>query len=75
MVTGGVDIVTVKEILGHSSIEMTTRYVHPTPENKRKAVDVLASVFDGEGQEMETARSQRDIREEDFAPSISTNQR
>ena len=45
MVNGGVDIVTVKEILGHSSIEMTMRYAHPTPENKRKAVDVLAALF------------------------------
>jgi integrase len=45
MVNGGVDIVTVKEILGHQSIEMTMRYAHPTPENKRKAVDVLAAVF------------------------------
>jgi integrase len=29
MVVSGVDLVTVKEILGHSSIEMTMRYAHP----------------------------------------------
>ena len=46
MVMGGIDLVTVKEILGHSTIEMTMRYSHPTPENKRKAVEVLASVFE-----------------------------
>lgn len=45
MVMGGVDLVTVKEILGHSKIDMTMRYAHPTPENKRKAVAVLESVF------------------------------
>lgn len=45
MVNAGVDIVTVKEILGHSSIEMTMRYAHPTPENRRRAVDVLADIF------------------------------
>lgn len=45
MVTGRTDLVTVKEILGHSSIEMTMRYAHPAPENNRKAVDVLAAVF------------------------------
>ncbi len=39
------DLVTVKEILGHSRIEMTMRYAHPTPENKRKAVAVLESIF------------------------------
>ncbi len=46
MVMGGVDLVTVKEILGHSKIEMTMRYAHPTPENKRRAVNVLGSVFE-----------------------------
>jgi len=73
MVIAGVNIVTVKEILGHFSIEMTMRYAHPTPEKKRKAVDVLASVFDDKDQGMETTRSQEVIREEDFTPSIMTN--
>ncbi|TEU08521.1 MAG: hypothetical protein E3I52_01810 [Candidatus Aminicenantes bacterium] len=45
MVMGGVDLVTVKEILGHSRIEITMRYAHPTSENKRKAVAVLESIF------------------------------
>lgn len=45
MVIGGVYFVTVKEILGHATILMTMRYAHPTPENKRKAVDVLARLF------------------------------
>ena len=45
MVTGGVDLVTVKEILGHATIQMTMRYAHPTPENKRHAVEVLAAFF------------------------------
>ena len=39
------DLVTVKEILGHSRIEMTMRSAHPTSENKRKAVAVLESIF------------------------------
>ena len=46
MVTGGIDLVTVKEILGHATIQMTMRYAHPTPENKRHAVEVLAPLFD-----------------------------
>lgn len=50
MVIGGVDLVTVKEILGHADIKMTMRYAHPTSENKRKAVDVLAAIFGAEGQ-------------------------
>ena len=32
--------------MGHATIQMTMRYAHPTPENKRKAVEVLANLFD-----------------------------
>lgn len=46
MVTGGIDLVTVSKILGHSDIKMTMKYAHPTPENKRKAVNVLAAAFE-----------------------------
>jgi site-specific recombinase XerD len=41
MVMSGVDLATVKEILGHSSIEMTMRYAHPTSEGKMNAVKAL----------------------------------
>jgi len=41
LVLGGVDLVTVKELLGHADITMTMRYAHPSPETKRRAVDVL----------------------------------
>jgi hypothetical protein len=34
--------VTVKELLGHADMKVTMRYAHPTPESKRKAVDLLA---------------------------------
>jgi len=40
-------LVTVSKILGHSDIKMTMKYAHPTPENKRNAVNVLASIFTG----------------------------
>jgi integrase len=46
MVIGGIDLVTVKEILGHATIQMTMRYAHPTPENKRHAVEVLSKLFE-----------------------------
>ena len=62
MVMGGTDLVTVKEILGHSSIEMTMRYAHPTPENKRQAVNVLASMFESKKEDkMVTIRSQEQV--------------
>lgn len=37
----GVDLATLKELMGHSSITTTMRYVHPTPEHKRSAVEKL----------------------------------
>jgi integrase len=41
LVLAGIDLVTVKELLGHQSIQMTLRYSHPAPENHRQAVDRL----------------------------------
>ena len=65
MITGGVDLVTVSQILGHSDIKMTMRYAHPTPENKRRAVDVLASIFEsGKGKNVAINRSQEQIGED-----------
>jgi hypothetical protein len=37
----GVDLATLKELMGHSSISAIMRYVHPTPEHKGKAADRL----------------------------------
>ncbi len=36
-----VDLSTLKELMGHSNISTTMRYVHPTPEHKREAVRKL----------------------------------
>ena len=43
LVMSGVDLVTVKEILGHSTIEMTVRYSHPSDVRKMAAVEQLVS--------------------------------
>ena len=37
----GVDLPTLKELMGHSNISTTMRYVHPTPEHKQEAVRKL----------------------------------
>jgi integrase len=37
----GVDLPTLKELMGHSQISITMRYVHPTPEHKIEAVNKL----------------------------------
>jgi integrase len=63
MVTGGVPLVTVSQILGHSTIHMTMKYAHPTPEDKRKAVNVLTSIFEPERKKEGTILTHEQIEE------------
>ena len=54
MVEAMVDLVTVSKILGHSSIQMTMRYAHPTPENMRRAVERLGEFYEQTRQKVDT---------------------
>lgn len=47
LVMAGVDITTVKELLGHKTLTMTLRYSHLAPSHKVKAVDVLDATING----------------------------
>lgn len=41
----GVDVVTASQILGHSKLEMTMKYIHPSDEHKQRGVDRLGEIF------------------------------
>ena len=47
LVMAGVDITTVKELLGHKSLTMTLRYAHLAPGHKVKALDLLDITING----------------------------
>ena len=41
LVSGGVSLIEVRDLLGHSSVTMTERYAHLAPENLQRAAKVL----------------------------------
>ena len=42
LVEKGVHLITVKDLLGHSTVKMTERYAHSSRQSKRNAVELLA---------------------------------
>jgi integrase len=46
MIEAGVDLPTLKEILGHSDIRVTQRYVHPTRAHQRNAMERYQASID-----------------------------
>jgi integrase len=46
LVMAGVDLVTVKEFLGHKDLKMTLRYAHLAPDYKRAAIERLDTSMD-----------------------------
>jgi integrase len=65
LVNRGVDIVTVKELLGHSSLSVTMRYAHTNFDSKRAAVEKL----DGFGDNLVTVRPKTRQRGNGLSPN------
>lgn len=49
LVMAGVDLTTVKDLLGHKDLTMTLRYAHLAPSHKARAVDILDQTLNGTG--------------------------
>jgi integrase len=45
LVMSGVDLMTVKELLGHASVTMTMRYSHLAPDHRMRAIKTLDSAY------------------------------
>jgi hypothetical protein len=43
----GIDLTTIKELLGHKDLTMTLRYSHLAPSHKLRAVDILDKTLTG----------------------------
>lgn len=50
----GIDLTTVKELIGHKDIKMTLRYAHLAPSHKVKAVDILDNTLNEKTPEQPT---------------------
>lgn len=62
LVQRGVDLITVKELLGHSSVTITERYTHSYQEQKREAVELLAQRESGASNFVHTVSPQKEDR-------------
>ena len=47
LIMAGVDLNTLKELLGHKDIKMTLRYTHLSPDHKRNTIATLEQQFSG----------------------------
>ncbi|MCF8105648.1 MAG: site-specific integrase [Desulfohalobiaceae bacterium] len=55
----GEQLLTIKELMGHKTIEMTLRYSHLIPDQKRAAVDKLGQRANGKVVDMEEVRQRK----------------
>jgi integrase len=59
LVRNGVDIITVRDLLGHYSVEVTQRYTHSNASQKRQAVETLEAADSEEKDSVHTVSTQK----------------
>ena len=76
LVMAGVDLVTVKELLGHKTINMTNRYTHLAPEHKAQAVAKLEDRYKANERKAQDAAVAPELKEAInavFTPKLEQN--
>jgi len=69
LVMAGVDLTSIRELLGHKSLAMTIRYAHLAPRHKRRAINMLDKVLKSTQEEAPLHSFSSQI--EDFEPRAS----
>ena len=67
LVMGGIDLTTVKELMGHKDITMTLRYSHLSDEHKQRAVAILSAPIFAPREEIGN-RESSEVIENKYAP-------
>jgi hypothetical protein len=62
MAMAGIDLPTLRELAGHANIQMTMRYLHPTPQHKVAAITKLEMFRRDSQEQIESHRTPFSIR-------------
>jgi integrase len=64
LVQEGVDLIRVKELLGHSTVKITERYTHSNEQERKKAVELLCREPSETAKKRENLLHQRDMKKD-----------
>lgn len=68
----GADAFTIKKVAGHSSVTISERHIHPTPEGQERAFERFANMNDEAVENAETTASRYSFRNSAIQPPVSS---